>query len=139
MPSLREHPITDLPPFSLPTDEDECIKTSTLEGRFLFFYQSLWLYSLQWRFSHPRLPFPGASVEGEGREGFLFLPSGVCKHLLITARKSPEVCASLSCLVQLHSVQPGNREICCCAQRYRSKSLTPPQIYIPVQASLLNV
>lgn len=37
VPSLREHPITDLPPFSLPTDEDECIKTSTLEGRFLFF------------------------------------------------------------------------------------------------------
>lgn len=104
------------------------------------FYQRLWLYLLQWRLSPPRLPFPGASVEGEGRECFSFLPWGVWTHLLITARKSLEVCASLGCLVQLHSRQPRNRTICCCAQRYRSKSPTPPyaQIYIPVQVSLLN-
>lgn len=52
-----------------------------------------------------------------GRRGQrMLLPWGVCTHLLITARKSLEVCASLR--LQLHRVQPRNRKVCCCAQRH---------------------
>lgn len=63
------------------------------------FHQSLWLYLLQWRLSHPRLPFPGASVEGEGRECFLFLPWG-------GLQTPPDYCSQVSgglCVTQLFS------------------------------------
>lgn len=95
-------------------DQLECIKWST-NGAFCIWLQPLDL--LQWGAG---FHFHGASVDQRADNAYDFSPVGSRrKHLLITARQSLEVCASLGCWVQLHSVQPRNKKICCSTQRRR--------------------
>lgn len=111
-------------PLSPSEDQLECIKWST-NGVFWYLIAAVGFAAVRrW------LPFSGAFVDQRAGNACDFSPVGSGrKHLLITAHQPLEVCASLGCWVQLHSVQPRNEKICCSTQREGRHTSSP---YLPL-------
>lgn len=110
-PPSCEHQITHRPLCCLLKTSASCIKSVSARRHFSLFYRRIVTVAAVGAFT--------LSVDERADRASCFCPVGSWgKHLLITARKSLEVCASLRRWVQLHSVQGRNGKICCCAQRH---------------------